>query len=101
MFFKTLTYLTLTALPAVAVADTDPIPVWCCPDFCNVADETAVLMPRGDASGEYDLILDGKPVPVLPDAFRGIAQDHPMQYCMGYDPFGDRQIKCLFIPSII
>lgn len=100
MFRLALPTLAVTLYPAVAPADAQPVPVWCCPEFCKTAGEDAALLPRRDKSGGYDLLLNGTRVPVMPGAFQGTTSDRPMQYCLGYDAFGDRQIKCLFIPSI-
>ena len=100
MFRTLLPALVLSAYPVLATAEEQPLPVWCCPEQCSEADENAALLPRGDASGEFDLLLNGTRIPVMPEAFHGTSAERPMQYCVGYDAFGDRQIKCLFIPAI-
>ena len=95
MYRGTLFALALALGPAIATADEQTVPIWCCPEFCETADDSAALLPRPGTSGGYDLLLNGTRVPVMPNAFQGTSADSPMQYCVGYDAFGDRQIKCL------
>lgn len=101
MYLPILPAIALAALPLSATAQGTEKPIWCCPEFCGEADETAALMPRDDESGAYDLVLNGRAIPVMPDAFHGTAADSPMQYCLGFDAFGNQQIKCLFIPALM
>lgn len=84
--------------PSTVVAEVPP--VWCCPDQCKVDESGATLLPRNDGSSEFDLLLSDGRVPVMPGAFHGTSEGQPVKYCIGYDAFGNRQIKCLFIPSI-
>lgn len=76
-------------------------PAWCCPNQCQIDDGGARLLPREDGSGEFDLLLEDVRVPVMPGAFHGMSESGPMRYCVGYDTFGNRQIKCLFVPSLV
>ena len=76
-------------------------PAWCCPTQCEVDHGNARLLPREDGSGAFDLMLDNVRVPIMPGAFHGTSDRGPMRFCVGYDAFGDRQIKCLFVPSIV
>ncbi len=94
--------LPLLVAPATGIADPAPTapPKWCCPDQCIVDEGGARLLPRNDGSGEFDLLLKDVRVPVMPGAFHGASKGQPMQYCIGYDAFGNRQVKCLFVPSL-
>lgn len=101
MFRRIIASLPLIALPAIAVAEATQTPVWCCPDQCISDDGSAALVPGNAASGDFDLILNGVRVPVMPGAFQGTAPDSLMRYCLGYNAFGDLQVKCLFVPPSV
>lgn len=76
-------------------------PAWCCPTQCQFDRGNAKLLPREDGSGEFDLLLEDVRVPVMPGAIHSTSEHGPMQYCLGFDAFGDRQIKCLFVPPLV
>ncbi len=95
--------LSFLIAPAVLLGDAAPksTPSWCCPNQCQTDDGHAKLVPREDGSGEFDLILNNVRVPVMSDAFVGSSEDGNIRYCIGYDSFGSRQIKCLFVSAAV
>lgn len=104
MLYRTLVAgLSFLIAPAVLLGKTAPksTPSWCCPNQCQTDDGDAKLVPREDGSGELDLIINEVRVPIMSDAFVGSSEDGNISYCIGYDSFGSRQIKCLFVSAAV
>lgn len=102
-FRNLLTSLPFLIVPVVSFAENaaQSTPAWCCPTQCQIDHGNATLLPRADGSGEFDLMLDNVRVPIMPGAFRGTSERGQMRFCMGYDAFGDRHIKCIFVPFVV
>lgn len=97
MFRYTISLLAVAAFPSVALAGPD-IPSWCCPSTCQVANGSITITPSIGQSGEAAIVLGEKRIPFSKNYFRGDAPDGQTRLCIGFDAFGNPEVKCLFSP---
>jgi hypothetical protein len=89
--------LALAAYPSLSGAEPD-IPSWCCPSTCQVIDGTVGIVLATEQRGATALSWGEKKIPFSKNLFRGDAPDGSTRVCIGFDAFGDPEIKCLFSP---
>ena len=87
----------LTTFPSPSLAEPD-IPSWCCPSTCQVIDGAVGIVSSTGQRGSAVRIGDQKKIPFSKNLFRGDAPDGLTRVCIGFDAFGDPEIKCLFSP---
>lgn len=97
---RTLFAAHLAALPSAAPAADWSYPNQCCPISCAPIDATErlegepVSAPRAVFTARHGRL----PVPAgLP---LRQSPDGRIHICVGFDPFGDPEVKCLFVPLI-
>ncbi len=81
------------ALSGPAIAADGAVPDWCCPESCRVAGRSVVLGADG-----VSLPGTGRVIPYARNVYLGEARDGRVRICIGFDDFGDREVKCLFAP---
>ncbi|MGR3323099.1 MAG: hypothetical protein ACU0DK_14345 [Pseudooceanicola sp.] len=84
--------LSLGGSPATA----EPfIPSWCCPNTCiaDGADGSRTGFKVGRAG-------EGDGIPMSRNLYVGESPDNQTLVCIGFDDFGNKQVKCLFLPPV-
>ncbi len=79
----------------------DPYPAACCPTTCVSIEGAAKLVAGSVGSQPISLIFDGRRIPVSESVYQAGSSDNRTHMCIGYDPFGDEEISCLFTPTIM
>ena len=92
-----ISFLALALHPSPTLAEPD-IPSWCCPGTCQVEDGSSNSVLSTEERGPTALRHYEKTIPFSKDLFRGNAPDGLTRVCIGFDAFGDPEIKCLFSP---
>lgn len=89
----------LIVVMSTILADAEPnYPSWCCPRSCKSTDRTTKIVTTPD--GTMQVLQDGQVIPFSENYYRGDTQKNRIQICIGFDAFGNREVKCLFSPLI-
>lgn len=97
MIRYTILVMALASFISPAFAEQD-IPTWCCPSTCQVIDGSTDEVSSTDERGATDFSHNEKTIPFSNDLYRGNAPDGLTRVCIGFNTFGDPEIKCIFSP---
>lgn len=97
MFRYAISVLALVSYPLSALAQPN-IPSWCCPSTCQVIDGSTDTITSIEERGPTASSRNEKTIPYSKNLFLGDAPDGLSRACIGFDAFGDPEIKCLFSP---
>lgn len=68
-------------------------PSACCPELCKPINKFREI-------NEGFVEVGTKRLPVSERVFRGASQDNKYHACVGYDMFGNEEVKCIFEPLL-
>jgi hypothetical protein len=93
--------LTLAGTISASTLAADNIPARCCPNSCEIA---TGAMEYGTASGRTrrtGIRQNGEFVPLSRNIYLGESPDDRARICIGFDTFGNKEVKCMFTPAIM
>ena len=76
-------------------------PVVCCPNSCLSFDEIPQLTGHGIGQLHGSRGLAVQRLPFSKDLHVGTSPDAKTHVCVGYDSFGNKEIKCMFTPPMM
>ncbi|MCH5374027.1 MAG: hypothetical protein JJ992_08625 [Planctomycetes bacterium] len=76
-------------------------PILCCPDTCRTVDRSNAFISVGDGTDRRGVRRGASVIPLADNVFMGQAPDNQVHACVGFDAFGDEEIKCLFTPPLM
>jgi hypothetical protein len=76
-------------------------PTLCCPNTCKPVDRVNAFVRIGDGSLRRGVRRGSSVLPFADNVFIGEAPDNQVHACVGFDAFGDEEIKCLFTPPLM
>ncbi len=89
--------MALGATPAAAGS----IPSWCCPNTCEAAGVSfEVAYPRGRGA-QVQVIQNGQSIPLSGSFYLGEATDNQVHVCIGFNAFGNPEVKCQLTPPMM
>lgn len=89
--------LVLIAFPSMAQAE-PAIPSWCCPNACQIVEGSTMLDSSNGPGGLSASAVDGRELPFSENLYRGETRDGLTRICVGFNAFGDPEIKCVLSP---
>ena len=89
--------MALAATPAGAAN----IPSWCCPNTCQAAGVSFRIAYPRERGEEVQVIQNGQSIPLSGSFYLGEAADSQVHICIGFDAFGNREVKCLLTPPMM
>ena len=88
-------------LPANSCLAQSWYPQLCCPNSClTISEAPGVIVDYNDRP-HGSLMMAGQGLPLSGNLFVGASPDNRTHVCIGYDSFGNKEIKCLFTPPIM
>lgn len=88
--------LIAVSVNAAPLAAEEWYPRECCPQTCVASGGREMTEAQAGKS-----LLGGQRLPLAKNALVGEAPDRKLHLCVGYDDFGNPEIKCMFTPPMM